>query len=301
MARQIYIDSDYTIQQWIDSQNTMSDYMGDLDNFREEFKLTQFGIDQYFSRKEPGIYRNGYVDSSFVTALNHVNDPMVAFLNSLFNGGTAKILANLLVDSATFRNLNISDSPGGTGNVFTHFYAADAFVGDSFERGDSIGSTGLINSYILPDSTNYLIPSFHFDLFVESGATFRNIVTRRSFDADSLDSAIFNHIDIFDSGHIQRLTQDSNGYVEITFVKIENVDNIDSALISKLIRTENLITDKLFIDSVNINRLHIKNDFVFDDVKFNGASKFLITDSASPDSANAPGVIYFGAYKLDSV
>ena len=34
MARKIHIDSDNTIQQWIDSQNTMSDFMGNIDRFR---------------------------------------------------------------------------------------------------------------------------------------------------------------------------------------------------------------------------------------------------------------------------
>ncbi|MEL0063106.1 MAG: hypothetical protein VW801_06285 [Candidatus Puniceispirillum sp.] len=43
MARKIHIDSDNTIQQWIDSQNTMSDYMGDLDDFVEASLAARVG------------------------------------------------------------------------------------------------------------------------------------------------------------------------------------------------------------------------------------------------------------------
>jgi len=47
--------------------------------------------------------------------------------------------------------------------------------------------------------------------------------------------------------------------------------------------------------------LILDSDLEFDGLTFNTASKFLITDSASPDTASDPGVIYFGGFKLDSV
>jgi hypothetical protein len=309
MVRKIHIDSDNTIQQWIDSQNTMSDYMGDLDDFKYEIRTTelnQYG-DIYLEKlADSGLYdtyRPGYRDSSFVTAVNHIYDPMVTFLTSLFNGGSAKFKANLLVDSATFRILRLDDSPGGTGNIFTHLYAADAHVRDSYERGDSIGSTGLINSYIPGDSTNYLIPNFKFDFFVESGATFDNLVVRGTFDSSfALDSAIFNSLTIHDSGYIQTLTQDSLGFVKINFALVHNVDNtIDSAKFNHLLKVTNITSDSATIDSALINNLYLQEDLTFDDSTYDGVSKFLITDSRGPSSPSDPGVIQFGGYKLDVV
>ena len=86
MARKIHIDSDNTIQQWIDSQNTMSDYMGDLDDFVTEIRTTPLNYygDYYLEKiADSGLYdtyRPGYRDSSFVTAVNHVYNPMGTFL-----------------------------------------------------------------------------------------------------------------------------------------------------------------------------------------------------------------------------
>lgn len=309
MARKIHIDSDNTIQQWIDSQNTMSDYMGDLDDFVTEIRTTPLNYygDYYLEKiADSGLYdtyRPGYRDSSFVTAVNHVYNPMVTFLTSLFNGGSAKMTANLLVDSATFHILRLDDSPGGTGNVFTHFYAADAFVRDSYERGDSIGSTGLINSILLPDSTNYLISSFKFDFLVDSGATFNNLVTT-NFDSVSydLDSALFDHIQIHDSGYIQTLTADSDGFVKINFALVHNIDStIDSAKFNHLLKVTNITSDSATIDSALINNLYLESDLTFDDSTYDGVSKFLITDSLGPSSPSDLGVIQFGGYKLDVV
>lgn len=310
MARKIHIDSDNTIQQWIDSQNTMSDYMGDLDNFRDEIRTTELNDNGNRYKNiiaDSGMYntwRYGYRDSSFVTAVNHIYDPKVTFLNSLFNGGSAKMKANLLVDSATFHVLRLDDSPGGTGNVFTHFYAADAFVRDSYERGDSIGSTGLINSILLPDSTNYLISSFKFDFLVDSGATIKNLVVKGTFDSSfsSIDSTNINHLRITDSGFIQTLTQDSDGFIKINFVLVENIDStIDSAHFNHILRATNITSDSATFDSASINNLYLQQDITFDDSTYDGVSKFLITDSRGPSSPSDPGVIQFGAYKLDVV
>ena len=308
MARKIHIDSDNTIQQWIDSQNTMSGYMGDLDLFRDQFKettLNEYGNRYVNIKADSGMYttfRPGFRDSSFVTAVNHVYDPMVTFLLSLFNGGSAKIRANLLVDSATFKILRVDDSPGGTGNVFTHFFAADAHVRDSYDSGDKIGSTGLINSFILPDSTNYLIPTFDFDFFVESGATFGNIVALGLESEYSLDSTNFNHLVINDSGFIQTLTQDSDGFIKINFALIENMERpLDSMHVTGVLNVTTLTSDSATIDSALINNLYLESDLTFDGTTYDGVSKFLITDSLGPSSPSDPGVIQFGGYKLDSV
>ena len=69
MARKIHIDSDNTLQLWIDSQNTMSDYMGDLDSFRPDI-LNNFTTPLH----------NTSTGASFVTALNYVYDPLMTKL-----------------------------------------------------------------------------------------------------------------------------------------------------------------------------------------------------------------------------
>mgnify|MGYP000153260714 CR=1 FL=1 len=295
MARKIHIDSDNTLQQWIDSQNTMSDYMGNLDSFRPAI-LNNFTTPLH----------NTSTGASFVTALNYLYDPLMQNLLNLFNGtGTSNFdELELRVDSATFNILrvNIQDSSVGKNlKGRSTVFAADAHVRDSYEAGDSTGSTGLINSVL--NGQSYLIPSFGFDLFIESNATFENMTVSHSFDTILLDSAVFNKIVIIDSSRVDKLVADSNGVVTISQAHILNFHpgQPDSINVSNVLRSTNIIGDSAVIPEVNINNLIVESDLEFDGIRFRTASKFLITDSASPDSANDTGVIYFGGYKLDSV
>lgn len=299
MVRKIHIDSDYTIQQWIDSQNTMSDYMGDLDNFEARFKQTALTT------------HPGYEDSSFVTALNFINDPWVEYLRKMFNGtGATKIEAELLVDSGQFAVVRLADSTDDYtrrfprfSNFDTRFYAADSFIRASHADGDDPISTSIYIGSRWPNPDAPRIFSFNFDFYVNDSAWFNNIRVKAAF-TDQTDSQYFDYINLKDSGTIGGITADSTGFVKIVFADIDSSSTIDSASIG-LLRSNNIlndsstfkilrITDTIVIDS-NSGILEIDN------TQFNGISSFLITDSAGASSVGDPGVIYFGAYKLDSV
>ena len=297
MVRKIHIDSDYTLQQWIDSQNTMSDYMGNLDSFRSDI-LTNFTTPLH----------NTSTGASFVTAINYVYDPLMQNLLNLFNGtGTANFdELELLVDSATFNKLRVNMQDSSVGKNLkgrSTVFAADAHVRDSYDSGDLFGSTGLINSVL--NGQSYLIPSYEYDFYIESNGTFNNITVESGFDPDTLDSAIFNKIVIVDSSKVEKLIADSNGIVTISQAHILNFHptqpDLDSITVSHLLRSVHIRSDSAVISKASINNLILDSDLEFDGLTFNTASKFLITDSASPDTASDPGVIYFGGFKLDSV
>jgi len=303
MARQIQIDSDNTLQKWIDSQNTMSDYMGNLDSFRPDI------LNNYVVRPH-----NSSTGASFVTALNYVYDPLMTKILNLFNGtgSTNFDELELRVDSATFNILRLENFPdsqniGKNALGRSTLYAADLYVRDSYEDGDSIGSTNLAQSIL--NGYVHLIPDFNYDLYIESNATFNNIVVDGSnigsFDASLLDSAKFNKIVIVDSSRVDKLIADSNGVVTISQAHILNFHptqpDLDSITVSHLLRSVHIRSDSAVIPKASINNLILDSDLEFDGLTFNTASKFLITDSASPDTASDPGVIYFGGFKLDSV
>ena len=107
---------------------------------------------------------------------------------------------------------------------------------------------------------------------------------------------------IRDSSKIDQLTVDSNGVITISQCQILNFDSgNDSFNISNILRSKNIVGDSAVISKANINNLTVDSDLAFDGVTYTTVSSFLITDSASPDSASNPGVIYFGGFKLDSV
>jgi hypothetical protein len=294
MARKIHIDSDNTLQQWIDSQNTMSDYMGNLDSFRSDI-LDNFVVTPH----------NSSTGASFVTALNYLYDPLMQKLLNLFNGtgSTNFDKLELRVDSGTFNilRLDMQDSTVGKNLLGrSTLFAADAHVRDSYEDGDSIGSTNLIASIL--SGYVHLIPDFNYDLYIESNAAFRNIVVESSFDASLLDSAKFNKITIVDSSRVDKLIADSNGTVTISQTKVIDFHpgQPDSGNIGFLVN-HNLVADSAVFLKASINNLTIDSDLIFDNHTFTEASKFLITDSSSPDTSSDPGEIYLGGFKLDSV
>lgn len=294
MARKIHIDSDNTLQQWIDSQNTMSDYMGNLDSFRSDI-LDNFVVTPH----------NSSTGASFVTALNYLYDPLMQKLLNLFNGtgSTNFDQLELRVDSGTFNilRLDMQDSTVGKNLLGrSTLFAADAHVRDSYEDGDSIGSTNLIASVL--SGYVHLIPDFNYDLYIESNAAFRNIIVESSFDASLLDSAKFNKITIVDSSRVDKLIADSNGTVTISQTKVIDFHpgQPDSGNIGFLVN-HNLVADSAVFLKASINNLTIDSDLIFDNHTFTEASKFLITDSSSPDTSSDPGEIYLGGFKLDSV
>jgi len=316
MARKIHIDSDYTIQQWIDSQNGMSDFMGDLSNFEARFKNTK--LDDY----------PGYNDSSFVTALNFINDPWVEYLRGLFGGGKVKISAELLVDSAAFQTLRLADSTDSSANpmlhgpttrprfskFYTHMFADTTGVNarhTGYDNGDDPTATsiyiGANNRWPNPDAPG--IMSFDYDLTVQDSAFFNNIRVGASkgFLFQGADSCHFDYINIKDSGFIRGIgPNDSNDFIKIVFADIDSSSTIDSAYIGTL-RSNNIINDSSTFGILRINNILVldSNNATLkleqDSPTFDGVSKFLITDSLGPDSPNDAGVIRFGSYKLDSI
>lgn len=292
MARKIHIDSDNTIQQWIDSQNTMSDFMGNLDSFRPDI-INAFDSDANVSS-----------GTSFVTALNYIYNPLLTRILNIFNGTGAINIGSLelLIESATINVLKLENHDSGLKlGVGPHsgstLFATDSLMDPFYADGDSPGSTNLVTSIL--NQYVHLIPAFTHDLYVESSGTFNNIVVDSAFSADS---GTFGMINIIDSGHIDQLTVDSTGVITISQCHILNFDSgNDSFNISNILRTKNIVGDSAIISKASINNLILDSDLNFDGRRFRTASKFLITDSASPDTASDPGVIYFGGFKLDSV
>ena len=292
MARKIHIDSDNTIQQWIDSQNTMSDFMGNLDSFRPDI-INAFDSDANVSS-----------GTSFVTALNYIYNPLLTRILNIFNGTGAINIGSLelLIESATINVLKLENHDSGLKlGVGPHsgstLFATDSLMDPFYADGDSPGSTNLVTSIL--NQYVHLIPAFTHDLYVESSGTFNNIVVDSAFSADS---GTFGMINIIDSGHIDQLTVDSTGVITVSQCHILNFDSgNDSFNISNILRTKNIVGDSAIISKASINNLILDSDLNFDGRRFRTASKFLITDSASPDTASDPGVIYFGGFKLDSV
>lgn len=306
MARQIHIDSDYTIQQWIDSQNTMSDYMGDLDNFENRFKIT------------PLDTHPGYNDSSFVTALNFINDPWVEYLRGLFTGGKAKITAELLVDSAAFGTLRLADSSDSSAQKglfgpqyrprFSKFYT-QLMANDSdviarhpgFQNGDDPTSTSIYvgagNRWPNPDAPG--IASFDYDLYVQDSAWFRNIRVGGGF-TDAADSVEFTYLTIHDSSEIGGLSlkNDSTRFIKFNTLDVDSSSTIDSAYIGYL-RSTNIDNDSSTFGILRINNTIVldSDDATLtlqkDNKTFDGISQFTIEEPAA--------TIVFGAYLLDSV
>ena len=103
MARKIHIDSDNTIQQWIDSQNTMSDFMGNLDSFRPDI-INAFDSDANVSS-----------GTSFVTALNYIYNPLLTRILNIFNGTGAINIGSLelMIESATINVLKLENHDSG--------------------------------------------------------------------------------------------------------------------------------------------------------------------------------------------
>jgi len=176
----------------------------------------------------------------------------------------------LFVDSATFKKIDIDQ-------LFAH----DPEVRDSYERGDSIGATGLT------------VASFLYDLHVADSALFTTI-SAPTIDTTSLDSAIFDNI-MLDSGAsmiIDTIDYDSSEKVTIHNLRIDQVDNMDSAHF-RYISATNVTSNDARIDKATIDSAAINNSITIDNQEFDGLTVFEITDAS-----NTP---YWAAYKLDSV
>lgn len=262
MARKILLDSANTLNLWIQKQNAMSDYMGDLDSLNEGIKF------------RPRFYG----DSNFVSAINGIWDSNLAQIYLATQppgpGGNVAVLRNftspLFVDSATFGKIDIG-----------HLYAADAHVADSWEDGDS------------NNSTYRPVASFLYDFHVADSAQFNNMSVT-NVDGTSLDSAIFNNIHLDSSANMIVDTFDPDSSTSVTFhgLRVLSISSIDSGIITNII-TQNLTADSAYFKNAIIDSAVINNDITIDGIKFDGVTEFQILDKDSNQ--------IFGGYLLDSV
>lgn len=98
MARKVTINNVDAIGTMVSKVNTMSNYLGDLDDLDSSFK-----INQYVDSPDVGKFD----DSSFVKALNHIHYQLDS-INSYLTSGTATIrVGGILGDSARFTRLTV--------------------------------------------------------------------------------------------------------------------------------------------------------------------------------------------------
>lgn len=274
MPRKIILDSSNTLGVWIQKQNAMSDYMGDLDDFDSSIRANDpSGVNHW---NQPTVYQNPG-DSNFVTALNGTYDPRVSTLvaaTTYTNPPTARLIgftSPLFVDSATFKKIDID-----------HLFAHDPEVRDSYEDGDSIGATGLP------------VASFLYDLHVADSALFTTI-SAPTIDTTALDSAIFDNI-MLDSGatmQVDTLDYDSDEKVVFHNLRLDELPGaVDSAKFGTL-NTENITAESAYIGVAIIDSAIINNNIYFMGKTFDGVSLIQIVDKN--------GANLLAGYKLDSV
>lgn len=100
MARKIQVNTNDAIGTMVSKLNTMSNYLGDLDDLDSSFKTSQF-VDS------PDV--GHYDDSSFVKAINHLNYSLDS-MNSYLTSGTATLRVGAITgDSARFTRLSVGE------------------------------------------------------------------------------------------------------------------------------------------------------------------------------------------------
>jgi len=263
MARKILIDSSNTLGVWIQKQNAMSDYMGDLDDFVQDILDS---ADDELAR---------YSGISFVTALNYIWDPktqeLLDFMDSDAHIGQPDSLnANFLTDSGTFHKINAN-----------HIFAYDIEVRDSYDSGDLIGATGRDSGWYYFDSFDSVDSAYFTTIhFKDDGITPDTFQDRKAW--------------------ISSLVADSDaGTVTFGHLRLDYGIVYDSSTIKK-ISTPNWIADSAYIDLARVDDVFIESSFHIDSHEFRTVSPFLMTDSLGPDSVTDSGIIFFGAYKFDS-
>jgi len=98
MARKIQVNTVDAIGTMVSKLNTLSNYLGDLDDLDSNFKINQH-VDS------PDIGK--FDDSSFVKALNHIHYELDS-LNSFLTDGTATLkVGGIIGDSGTFTRLTV--------------------------------------------------------------------------------------------------------------------------------------------------------------------------------------------------
>lgn len=269
MARTILVTDSDLIDSWYNKVNTLSDYMGDLDNLDTTFNPgNTWSLDGY-----PSIN-----DSSLVTAVDYIGREVDDIYGSLLGGtqqATRKVTMKIFADSGQFEKLTVNQL-WNYDSAMTLGYLDPSWFGDSPGTAD-------------------------FD-FTADSAEFKNlnVLNLREYP----DSATFGKLTILDSGHITNLTS-ADPTALIIFKSLRwkyQVGVIDSSLVLNTIRINHFISDSSQDSGVNITTATLQtgdiNTLILTDsdsptVELKYARPFLLTDSTGAQN-------YFAAYQLDA-
>lgn len=276
MARTILVTDSDLIDSWYNKVNTLSDYMGDLDDLD-----TTFNPGETWSLDGPPPIKR---DSNLVSAVDYLGREAADIYNSLLGGSataTRQVSMKLFIDSGDLDLIRVNQ-------LWNYDSAMTLGPTDPTWYGDSPGTAG-------------------FD-FTADSAKFRelNVLNLREYP----DSATFGQLTITDSGYITNLTSlDSTATVFFKSLRWRyQVGVIDSALVLNKINIIYFISDSggdsgVHIDSAimgtgDINTLTLTDS---PDLAFMYARPFIIADSLGYDSIGQgdSGTIYFAAYQLD--
>ena len=313
MARKILVDSSNTVAVWVQKTNTMSDYMGDLNDLSSVFD-SDLGDPLWPDQ-----------DSNFVSSLNHiawlgptVNQTLFGIVPTPGARGSVtnplKITARIQADSGLFDKITVSklfntdidlltfddssffgDSNQISGGLHFDFNAdsarfgtitvhdsnnLDTLSGDSISIGNVlIGGTGKISRLFMDDSSTII---FNNARILSNGST------------EMFDSVFVTNIIYVDS-FISQAGGDSGFVVDSAFINVLNIPNWDSSALGDSARIRTISAD-----SASFNKLTVNHNFDVDSISINR----LIMDDTIIDSiapflfGDSTGTSIFAAYTL---
>lgn len=207
MARKIQVNTNDAIGTMVSKLNTMSNYLGDLDDLDSSFKISQH-VDS------PNIGK--FDDSSFVKAINHLNYELDS-LNSYLTSGTATLkVGSIIGDSATFTRLSVGELIVDSATIDSSTVTLLRGGGLRYDSAtiDSARITNLSGININYDSADFSI--------IRANAIFGD-----SARITGISGTNFN----YDSGHISNLFVDSAGIVNASINNFDaNIANISNIL-----------------------------------------------------------------------
>lgn len=208
MARKIKVNTNDAIGTMVSKLNTMSNYLGDLDDLDSSFKISQYA-------DSPDIGK--FDDSSFVKALNHLNYELDS-MNSYLTSGTATLrVGGIIGDSATFTRLTVGELivDSATIDSATVTLLRGSSLRYDSATFDSARITNLSGININYDSADFSI--------IKSTAIFGDSARITSISG----TGDFN----FANGHISNLSVDSAGIVNASVQNFDaNIANISNIL-----------------------------------------------------------------------
>jgi len=208
MARKIQVNTTDAIGTMVSKLNTMSNYLGDLDDLDSSFKINQFA-------DSPDIGK--FDDSSFVKALNHLDYRIDSIDNYLTSGAAVIHTSTLLGDSARFTRLTV-----GT-------LIVDSAVFDSASINVLRGGGLRYDSANIDSARITYLSGIHINY---DSAEF-NAVKAGQLHADSANITTLSGTGTFNyaNGHIGNLSTDSAGIINASVQNFDaNVANIGQTL-----------------------------------------------------------------------